>query len=146
MATQTTSQRQAAAKKAAATRKRNATKRSAAATKSSARRTRAAASAGARSTTRSAGRTTKHATRTAGRGLETAGERLGAIGRQAQRALLIQVGAAATLGDKVKQTARTYTSFDRAQLELGRLERRGAQMLDRRQRALTRRRRELHLI
>ena len=111
MATQTPSQRQAAAKKAAATRKRNATKRSAAATKTSARRTRTSASAGARQTTRDASRTTKQATRTAGRGLEHGCERFGAIGRQAQRALLIQVGAAATLGDKVRQTARNYSEL-----------------------------------
>jgi hypothetical protein len=49
MATQTPTQRSAAAKRAAATRKRNAAKRSAASTRASARRTSGAASATARS-------------------------------------------------------------------------------------------------
>jgi vacuolar-type H+-ATPase subunit D/Vma8 len=65
------------------------------------------------------------------------------LGRQAQRALLIQMGAAATVGDKVRETARTYSNLDRVERELGRFERRGARVLDRRQRALSRRRREL---
>lgn len=143
MATQTQSQRQAAAQKAAATRKRNATKRSAAATKSSARQTGRSASASAKGTTRGAGRTGKHAARTAGRGFDTAVTRLEALGRQAQRALLIQVGAAATVGDKVKQTTRTYSSPGRVGRELNRLERRGAQTVNRQQRTLSRRRREL---
>ena len=107
MATQTRSQRQAAAKKAAATRKRNATKRSASATRTSARRTQRSASATARQTGRDAQRTSKQATRTAGRGIDTTLERFGVLGRRAQRALLIQVGAAATVGEKVKETART---------------------------------------
>lgn len=143
MATQTRSQRQAAAQKAAATRKRNATKRSATTTKASARRTKASASAGAKRTTRNAGRTTKQATRTAERGLDTAATRLEVLGRQAQRALLIPVGAAATVGDKVRKTARSYSSLDHVVRELDRFERRGARMLDTRQRALSRRRREV---
>src|SRR5947209_14498170 len=141
MATQTRSQRQAAAKKAAATRKRNATKRSASATKTSARRTGTTAASGAKQTTRSAGRTSKQAARTAGRGLDTAGARLGVVGRQAQRVLLIPVGAAATVGDKVRETARTYSSLDRVARELNRFERRGAKVVDSRQRAVSRRRR-----
>ena len=86
MATHTRSQRQVAAKKAAATRKRNATKRGAAATRTSAR---------------------QQAARTAGPRLDTAVTRLEALRHQAECALLIRVGAAATVGDKVKQTART---------------------------------------
>jgi hypothetical protein len=122
MATQTPSQRQAAAQRAAATRKRNAAKRSASATKSAARRTRSSASA----TSREARRTTRQATRTAGRRLDAATSRFGAVGRQAQRALLIQLGAAATLRDKVRQTARTYTKLDLVTREFDRFERRGA--------------------
>ena len=143
MATQTRSQRQAAAQKAAATRKRNATRRSAAATKTSARRTRASASAGAKQTAGGASRTARQAGRTATGGLETAAARIGVIGRQAQRALLIQVGAAAAVGDKVKQTARSYSNLDRVTQELDRFERRGARTLDGRKRSLSRRRREL---
>jgi hypothetical protein len=142
MATQTRSQRQTAAQKAAATRKRNATKRSAAATKTSARRTRASASAGTKQTTRSAGRTSRQATRTAGRGLDFATTRVQVLGRRAQRALLIPVGAAASVGDKVRQTARTYTSVDSVVRELDKFERRGARVLGRRQRELSRHRRE----
>lgn len=125
MATQTPSQRQAAAKRAAATRKRNAAKRSASSTKAAARRTGASATA----TTREARRTTRQATRTAARRLDAATTRLGSIGRQAQRALLIQVGAAATLRDNVRQTARTYTNLDLVTREFDRFERRGARAL-----------------
>src|SRR5437763_6484504 len=124
MATQTRSQRQVAAKKAAATRKRNATKRSASATKTSARRTQRSDSKTARRTTRDARRTTTQATRTSERGLDTAATRFGAFGRQMQRALLIQVGAAATVGERVRQTARTYSSLSRVTRELDRFERR----------------------
>jgi hypothetical protein len=65
------------------------------------------------------------------------------VGRQAQRALMIQIGAAATFGEKVRDTARTYTSIDRVTRELDRFERRGERTFDRRQRALSRRGREL---
>ena len=65
------------------------------------------------------------------------------MGRQAQRAVLIQVGAAATVGDKVKQAARTYRTLDGVVGEFDRLERRGARALNRQQRTLSRRRREL---
>lgn len=134
MATQTPSQRQAAAQRAAATRKRNAAKRSASTTKSSARRTRSSASA----TTRNAGRTTRQATRTAGKRLDAATSRFGVVGRQTQRALLIQLGAAATLKDKVRQTARTYSSIDLVTREFDRFERRGTRALSRGQRGFKR--------
>lgn len=139
MATQTPTQRQAAAQRAAATRKRNQTKRSAAATKSAARRTRSSATQAGRQ----ARGTTRQASRTATRGLGAATTRLGAVGRSAQRALLIQVGAAATVGDKVRQTARTYTSLDLVQRELNRFERRGDKAISRRQRTLNRQRRDV---
>ncbi len=139
MATQTSTQREAAAKRAAATRKRNATKRSASATKSAARRTRSSAT----QTARQARGTSRQASRTATRGLDAATTRLGVFGRQAQRAVLIQVGAAATVGDKVRQTARTFSNLDLVTSELNRFERRGARAFSRRQRSLTRQRREL---
>jgi len=134
MATQTSSQRQAAGQRAAATRKRNATKRSASATKAAARRTRSSAGA----TAQDARRTTRHATRTAGRGVDAATTRLQVIGRQAQRALLIQLGAAATLQDNVRRTARTYTSLDLVTREFNRLERRGERALSRGRRGIKR--------
>jgi hypothetical protein len=127
MATQTPSQRQAVAKRGAATRKRNTAKRSASTTKASARRTQKSASA----TTREARRTTKQTSRTVRRELDAATTRLGVIERQAQRALLIPVGAAATVREKVRDTARTYSSLDRVTRELDRFERRGARALNR---------------
>jgi hypothetical protein len=139
MATQTSTQRQAAGKRAAATRKRNAAKRSASATKSGARRTRSSAV----QTGRQAQGTGRQAGRTAARGLDAATTRLGAVGRSAQRALLIQVGAVATLGDKVRQTTRTYSNLELVTRELNRFERRGNRALSGRQRALTRRRRAI---
>jgi hypothetical protein len=69
--------------------------------------------------------------------------RFGAVGRQAQRAVLIQVGAAVTVGDKVRQAARTYSSRDVVTRELNRFERRGARAVSRQRRTLTRQRREL---
>lgn len=72
------------------------------------------------------------------RGLDAATTRLQAIGRQAQRALLIQVGATATLGDSVRRTARTLTSVDLVSREFDRFERRGARALSRRRRAIKR--------
>ena len=139
MATQTRSQRQAAAQRAAATRKRNAAKRSASATRTAARRTGSSASR----TTSEARRTTRQASRTAGRRLDAATSRLGAFGRQAQRAALIQVGAAATVSDKVRETARTFSNLNLVTKELDRFERRGARALTRSQRNLNRQRRGL---
>ncbi len=142
MATQTPVQRQAAAKRAAATRKRNAAKRSATATRSSARRTRGAASGtarSARSTARTAGATTANAAGTASKAVDDAGTRLGAVARGAQRALLIPVGAIATAGDALRDTALTYASRGTRARRLNRLERRGARALDRGRRTVTRR-------
>lgn len=142
MATQTPAQRQAAAKRGAATRKRNAAKRSATATRASARRTRGAASGtarNARSTARSAGATTTTAARTASKAVDAAGTQLGAIARGAQRVLLIPVGAIATAGDALRNTAITYASPGARARQLGRLERRGAKALDRGRRTVARR-------
>ena len=76
MATQTETQRRTAARKAAATRKRNQTARS------------------ARSTQASARRTASSAERTAESGAGFAGTRVEALASQAERAVLIPVGAA----------------------------------------------------
>src|SRR4051812_50149842 len=96
MATQTKTQRQAAAKKAAATRKRNAAAQSGSRAKTSARST----ASSARRTGRSARTTAKQAARTGERGADAATTRLEAFGRQAQRALLIPVGAAPVAGGR----------------------------------------------
>jgi hypothetical protein len=136
MANQTKTQRQAAGKKAAATRKRNAAKRSTAATKSSARQT-ARSAAG---TARASKTTTKQAARATGRTLDAAAERMDAFGRQAQRMLLIQLGAADAARDALSHTVQTYTSFDRAVRELRQFERRGERVLRRGQQTVRRRR------
>jgi hypothetical protein len=65
------------------------------------------------------------------------------VERQAQRALLIPVGAAAAASDKVRETARNYSTLRQATRELDKFERRGRRVLDGRQRAFSRRRREL---
>ena len=78
MATQTRTQRQAAAKKAAATRKRNAARHSR-----------------GRNTTR--------------RRAEAEITRIEALGRSAERALLIPIGAAAEARERLTKTARTAT-------------------------------------
>ena len=134
MATQTRTQRQAAATKAAATRKRNAAKQSASATKTSARRTRASAS----QTTREARRTGRAAGRTATRRFESATERLGEFGRRAERAFYIQVGAAVTARDAITRNVRIYTNVKDFTRELNKYERRGVRALNRGQRNVNR--------
>jgi hypothetical protein len=132
MATQTTTRRQAAAKKAAATRQRNAAKRSAAATKSSARRT----GSSAKSTSRAAKTTAKQATRTAERRADAAASTVDAVGRQAERALLIQIGAALEARDAFVKAAQTYTDALKRTRQLDHLERRGATALKRSRREI----------
>jgi hypothetical protein len=138
MATRTQTQRKAAAQKGAATRQRNAARRSASSTKSSARRTTRSAAA----TARSSRSTASQAARTGGRRVEAAAARLGAFGRQAQRVVLVHVGAAATARDALAKTAQKYSSVDRARRELTRLERRGERTLRRSRQAVGRRRRD----
>jgi hypothetical protein len=146
MATQTPIQRQAAAKRAAATRKRNDAKRSATATKASGRRTRGAASgaarnarSNARTTARAAGTTTASAAGTAAKAANAAGTRLSAAARNAQRAVLIPVGALAVAGEAMRRTAETYADSRRRARQFDRFERRGAKALDWGQRSVARR-------
>lgn len=134
MATQTRTQRQAAATKAAATRKRNAAKQSASSTRTSARRTRSSAS----QTTREARRTGKAAGRTAARRIDAATERLGEFAHQARRAFYIQVGAAVTARDAVTHNVRLYTNVNDVTRELNKYERRGVRALNRGQRTANR--------
>jgi hypothetical protein len=69
--------------------------------------------------------------------------RLGAVGRQAQRAVLIPLGAAVVQSDKVRDTAKTYSKLNSVTREFDKFERHGRRALNRRQRAFGRRRREL---
>jgi hypothetical protein len=134
MATQTRTQRQAAAQKAAATRKRNAAKQSASSTRSSARSTRSSAT----QTTRQARRTGRAAGRTAARRFDAATERVEEFGRRAQRAFYIQVGMAATARDAVARSIRIYTKPSSVVRELNAYERKGQRLLKRGQRNLNR--------
>ena len=127
MATQTRTQRQAAAKKAAATRKRN---------QASSRTT--AAKRSARSTQRATGEASRNArgavtqaTRAATRGFEAGALRVDAVGRQIERAFLIQVGAVLEARDATVKTVRTYTRRGSLKTRLRRFERRGESALRR---------------
>jgi hypothetical protein len=75
--------------------------------------------------------------------LDAAAARLDAIATQAQRALLIQLGAAAELRDTLAETAQTFTNLEKVVRELERFERRGERVLDRGQRTVIRRRRDI---
>jgi hypothetical protein len=107
MAEQTTTQRKATAKKAAATRKRNAAARSARSTKSSAKATQTSAKTTAANAT-SAGNVT-----------------LDSVALQAERAVLIPVGAALAARDAVVEATKPFTSRTSAEKELKKFERRG---------------------
>jgi hypothetical protein len=129
MATETQTQRQEAATKAAATRKRTAAKRSASRTKASATRTQTAA----RGTARAARSTAAEASRTANRRADAASSGLEALVRRAERTIvLIPVGAALEARDAAISTVRTYTRRRTARQELNRFERRGEKALKRR--------------
>jgi hypothetical protein len=135
MAAQTKTQRQAAAKKAAATRKRNSARQSGGTAKASARRTRSSA----QETGRAARRTAKQAASATARRAEAEATRLGAVARQAERVVLIPVGAALETRDRVTDTVRTYTDTRLTRQELNRFERRGANALGRTRRTAERR-------
>jgi hypothetical protein len=130
MATQTRTARQAAGEKAAPTRKRNAAKRSATGTKASARQTTNAA----RGTARAARSTAQQSARTAGRRADEASSRLRALTRQAERAVLIPVGAALEARDAVIGTVRIYSDRRTAKRRLDRFERRGERAIRRNRR------------
>lgn len=126
--TQTTTQREQAGNRAAATRRRNAAKRSASQTKSSARQTRTAA----RGTARAARSTATQAGRTAGRRADAAGSSFEALIKQAQRTLVhIPVGAALEARDNAVKTVRSYTDRKSARTRFNKFERRGEKALRR---------------
>ena len=128
MATETQTQRQEAAQKAAATRKRTAAKRGASRTKASATQTRSAA----RGTARAARTTANEATRTANRQADAATSGLEALVRRAERTMvLIPVGAALEARDAAIKTVRTYTRGRSAKVQFNRFERRGERALKR---------------
>ena len=140
MAAQTKTQRQAAAKKAAATRKRNSARQSGGTAKASARRTRSSA----QGTGRTARTTARQAARATARRAEAETTRLGAVAHQAERAVLIPVGAALEARDRVTDAVRTYSDPRLTRRELNRFERRGAKALGRTRRTVERRTKHVH--
>jgi hypothetical protein len=135
MAAQTKTQRRAAAKKAAATRKRNSAKQSGGAAKTSARR----AGSSAQDTGRAVRTTAEQAARATAHRAEAETTRLGAVAHQAERAVLIPVGAALEARDRVTNTVRTYSDTRLTREELNRFEQRGAEALGRTRRTVERR-------
>jgi hypothetical protein len=114
MATQTSTQRKAAGKKAAATRKRNAAARQARTTRASANR-RAATARG----------TGRRATRTAATRVDAETTRIDGLAYQAERAVLVPVGAALTARDTVLDAAKPFRSVQGTEREIKKFERRG---------------------
>jgi hypothetical protein len=108
MATQTQTQRRASAKKAAATRKRNTSRSTASRTRSSARST------------------ASGATNTATSRAKAEATGIQAFALQAERAVLIPVGAALTARDNVVENVKPFTSRTTAEREISKLQRRVA--------------------
>src|SRR5438067_267239 len=106
MAEQTRTQRQAAGKRAAATRRQTESRRRAGAARRSARSTQRAAGA----VSRDAQGTATQASRALTRGLEAGALRVDAFGRQLERAVLIEVGAALEVRDALASTVRTFSN------------------------------------
>ncbi|MBV9472077.1 MAG: hypothetical protein JO206_03840 [Solirubrobacterales bacterium] len=75
--------------------------------------------------------------------MDAAARSLGVVGREFQRALLIQLGWALETRDEIVETARKYTDAGKLNRELARFERRGERFIRGRQRGLSRRRRDL---
>jgi hypothetical protein len=132
MATQTETQRKAAARKAAATRRRNAAKRGESATRTAAKRTQT-----------SAARTAETAAQTAETRAKAQVSALQAVQAQAERAVLIPVGAALVARDVVVDATKPFTAGresaekelekvgNRVAVNLRNFERRGSSARDR---------------
>ena len=134
MASQTRTQRQAAAKKAAATRKRNSARQSSETAKASVRRT----TTSAQSTGRAARTASRQAGRATARRVSAEKTRFEAVARQAERGVLIPVGAVLEARDRVAAIIRTYSDSRLARQQLNRFERRGATVLRRKRWAVER--------
>src|SRR5215475_5397032 len=121
MATQTRTQRQAAAKKAAATRKRNSATQS----------------------TRAARTASRQGTRAVALRLSAEKAYLDALARRGERAVLIPVGAALEARDRIVALLHTYGDGERLRIRLNAFERRGATALRRNRRAVERQAKEV---
>lgn len=127
MAEQTRTQRRAAGKQAAATRKQSESRRRAAAARGSARSGKRAAGAVAKDAQGTATQTS----RAMARGLEAGALRMDVVGRQLERALLIEVGAALDARDALASTVRKFSSRRKITTRIRRWERRGETALRR---------------
>ena len=82
--------------------------------------------------------TAKQAASATARRAEAETTRLGAVAHQAERAVLIPVGATLEARDRVTDAVRTYTDTRLTRQELNRFERRGAKALGRTRRTAER--------
>ena len=108
--------------------------RAAGTAKASVRRT----TTSAQSTSRAARTASKQAGRATARRVLAEKTRFEAVARQAERVILIPVGAALEARDRVAATIRTYSDSRLASQQLNRFERRGATVLRRKRRAVER--------
>ena len=134
MAEQTRTQRQAAGKRAPASRRQTESRQRAAAARRSARSGQRAAGA----VSRDAQGAATQATRAVARGLEAGALRMDAFGRQVERALLIEVGAVLEARDAVTGTVRTFSNRRKVSTRLRKWERRGEAALRRSRRRVQR--------
>lgn len=134
MAEQTRTQRQAAGKKAAASRRQNESRGRAAAARRPARSGKRAAGAVSKDAQGTATRTS----RAVARGLEAGALRMDAFGRQLERALLIEVGAALDARDAPTSTVRKFSTRRKITTRVRRWERRGETALRRSRRRVKR--------
>src|SRR5262249_55062482 len=139
MAPQTRTQRQAAAQKAAATRKRKSARQTSGTAKTAARRS----ANSARTTGRSAATAFRQGSRTAAVRFSAEKAYLEAIVRRGERAFLIPVGAALEARDRIAALLRTYGDGAALRSRLNRFERRGATALRRNRRAVERQARDV---
>jgi hypothetical protein len=139
MAQQTQTQRQAAAKKAAATRKRQSARQNTGTAKAAARRT----ASSARRTARSGVTASRQGARAATERFSAEKAYLEAIARRGERAVLIPVGAALEARDRIDALIRTYRNRDALRRWLNRFERRGATALRGNRRVVERQAREV---
>ena len=139
MAPQTRTQRQATAKKAAATRKRKSARQSSGTAKAAARRS----ASSAQSTGRSAATVPRQGARAAAVRFSAEKAYLEAIARRGERAVLIPIGAALEARDRIAALLRSYGDRAALRSRLNRFERRGATALRRNRRAVEQQAREV---
>src|SRR2546423_1220945 len=124
MATQTNTTRRSTTRRNSSTRGRTTAQRSASARKAAATRKRGTASASARRTRSAARSTARNASRTTAQRAKAEATGLQAVAEQAQRAVLIPIGATLTARDNVVETVKPFTDPSTARREVEKLQRR----------------------